>query len=77
MTGDVPAPGRLPGKSVLVIGGGTGIGRACAARLASEGASVTICGRTEQTLADAAAGISCGAGGKERLQEWGSSSTRW
>ena len=57
MTSDIPSSGRLLGKSVLVTGGGTGIGRACAARLASEGAAVTICGRTEQTLAEAAAGI--------------------
>ena len=61
--GDAPATGRLKGKSVLVTGGGTGIGRACAARLAAEGAAVTICGRTEQTLAEAAAGSECGDGG--------------
>ena len=52
----------LTGKSVLVTGGGTGIGRACAARLAAEGATVTICGRTEQTLA-AAAATECAEGG--------------
>ncbi|MYL05193.1 MAG: SDR family NAD(P)-dependent oxidoreductase, partial [Acidimicrobiaceae bacterium] len=63
MTGPAPSPGRLRGRSVLVTGGGTGIGRACAARLAAEGAAVTICGRTEQRLAAAAAGISCGDGG--------------
>ena len=59
----VPSPGRLWGKSVLVTGGGTGIGRACAARLASEGAAVTICGRTEQTLAGAASAMASGEGG--------------
>ena len=63
MTGNALSTGRLPGKSVLVTGGGTGIGRACAARLAAEGATVTICGRTEQTLAGAAAAIACGDGG--------------
>jgi NAD(P)-dependent dehydrogenase (short-subunit alcohol dehydrogenase family) len=42
---------------VLVTGGGTGIGRACAARLARDGAHVTICGRTESKLAAAAEGI--------------------
>jgi NAD(P)-dependent dehydrogenase (short-subunit alcohol dehydrogenase family) len=47
----------LDGWSVLVTGGGTGIGRACAARLAADGAVVTICGRTESKLRDAAAGI--------------------
>ena len=38
----------------LVTGGGTGIGKACAARLAADGAAVTICGRTESRLVDAA-----------------------
>jgi 7-alpha-hydroxysteroid dehydrogenase len=41
---------RLRGSGVLVTGGGTGIGKACAARLAAEGAVVTICGRTESRL---------------------------
>jgi len=45
--------GDLDGWSVLVSGGGTGIGRACAARLAADGAAVTICGRTESRLRDA------------------------
>ncbi|HZQ57465.1 MAG TPA: SDR family oxidoreductase [Acidimicrobiales bacterium] len=47
----------LDGWSVLVTGGGTGIGRACAARLAADGAMVTICGRTQSRLEAAAAGI--------------------
>ncbi len=63
MTADLRTSGGLEGKSVLVTGGGTGIGRACAARLAAEGAAVTICGRTERTLAQAADGIECGHGG--------------
>jgi NAD(P)-dependent dehydrogenase (short-subunit alcohol dehydrogenase family) len=42
--------GSLDGKTILVTGGGTGIGRACAARLAADGAVVTICGRTEDRL---------------------------
>jgi NAD(P)-dependent dehydrogenase (short-subunit alcohol dehydrogenase family) len=41
---------RLRGSGILVTGGGTGIGKACAARLASEGAVVMICGRTESRL---------------------------
>jgi NAD(P)-dependent dehydrogenase (short-subunit alcohol dehydrogenase family) len=49
--------GSLDGKAVLVTGGGTGIGRACAARLAADGAQVTICGRTEARLTEAAASI--------------------
>jgi NAD(P)-dependent dehydrogenase (short-subunit alcohol dehydrogenase family) len=43
----------IAGWSILVTGGGSGIGLATAERLASDGASVTICGRTEQKLADA------------------------
>lgn len=42
--------GGLEGLSVIVTGGGTGIGRACAARLARDGAAVTICGRRENLL---------------------------
>jgi 7-alpha-hydroxysteroid dehydrogenase len=40
----------LRGYGILVTGGGTGIGRACAAELAAQGASVVICGRTEDRL---------------------------
>ena len=43
----------LKGKRVAVTGGTTGIGRATAVLLASEGAKVFICGRDEQHLADA------------------------
>jgi NAD(P)-dependent dehydrogenase (short-subunit alcohol dehydrogenase family) len=53
--------GGLHGQSVLVTGGGTGIGRAVAARLARDGAAVTICGRTEATLGEAAALITAAA----------------
>ena len=42
----------VKGYGVLVTGGGTGIGHACAAALAADGAAVTICGRTESKLAD-------------------------
>ena len=50
--------GGLEGSAFLVTGGGTGIGRACAAALAADGAAVTICGRTESRLIDAAEKIS-------------------
>jgi NAD(P)-dependent dehydrogenase (short-subunit alcohol dehydrogenase family) len=53
----------IAGRSVLVTGGGSGIGLATAARLAAEGAHVTICGRTEQKLADAVTQIAAAAGG--------------
>ncbi len=48
--------------AVLVTGGGTGIGAACAERLAAAGATVTICGRTESTLEATAARASAAAG---------------
>ncbi len=47
----------LDGMNILITGGGTGIGKACALRLVQEGAHVTICGRTEATLAAAADAI--------------------
>lgn len=54
--------GGLTGHSSIVTGGGTGIGKACAAHLAADGAAVTICGRTESKLAEAAAAIEAVAG---------------
>lgn len=57
----------LEGKSVIVTGGGTGIGAACAKRLAADGATVTICGRTESRLLDVAKAIA-DEGGRIRTQ---------
>ena len=57
------AGGALQGYGVLVTGGGTGIGRACAEALAADGAAVTICGRTESSLTDAVDAIAPGHGG--------------
>ena len=42
--------GSIGGYSVLITGGGSGIGEATAAKLAADGAHVTICGRTEDKL---------------------------
>jgi 3-oxoacyl-[acyl-carrier protein] reductase len=43
----------LQGRKAIISGGTTGIGRAIARLLASEGAKVFVCGRNEQHLADA------------------------
>jgi NAD(P)-dependent dehydrogenase (short-subunit alcohol dehydrogenase family) len=55
------APSGIAGWSILVTGGGSGIGLATAELLAADGAHVTICGRTEQKLVDATARIAAAA----------------
>ncbi len=42
----------IAGRSYVVTGGATGLGHACAQLLVQEGASVTICGRTEGWLTE-------------------------
>ncbi|MHA7836011.1 MAG: SDR family oxidoreductase [bacterium] len=59
--GSIPS-GGLEGMAILVTGGGTGIGMASAARLAADGAAVTICGRTRSKLEDAAGKIEAAVG---------------
>jgi NAD(P)-dependent dehydrogenase (short-subunit alcohol dehydrogenase family) len=68
MAGTSPS-GGLESMAVLVTGGGTGIGAACAARLAADGAAVTICGRRQANLEDAAKTIGAAAshGGSVRI----------
>ncbi len=51
----------LKNRSALVTGGGSGIGLAGAVRLAADGCSVTICGRTESKLVDAVDRIAAAA----------------
>ena len=46
--------GTLAGRTVVVTGGGTGIGAGCAERLVADGADVVIFGRTESRLVDTA-----------------------
>lgn len=47
----------LQGLAAFVTGGGTGIGLACAQRLARDGAAVTICGRRADVLESAASSL--------------------
>lgn len=58
---------EVEGLSVLVTGGGTGIGAGIARRLASDGAWVTICGRTAATLQTTAESINAEVG-REAVQ---------
>ena len=53
----------LAGKVAIVTGAAQGIGRACAARLASEGASVALCDVNGEACAEAARAVEA-AGGK-------------
>lgn len=44
---------ELSGNTILITGGGSGIGLAFAERLVKAGSEVIICGRREQALAQA------------------------
>ena len=58
-------PSRLSGRRAIVTGGGSGIGRACAIRLAQEGAAVAVLDIRHAAASQAAAEIAAlGAQGK-------------
>lgn len=61
---EIFARGLLSGQAALVTGGGTGLGKATALELARCGAEVTIAGRREDVLAEAAAEITQAIGGE-------------
>lgn len=57
----------LAGYGVLVTGGGSGIGLACARGLLADGAAVVLAGRSEERLAAAAAELTGAGGAEERV----------
>jgi NAD(P)-dependent dehydrogenase (short-subunit alcohol dehydrogenase family) len=59
--------GMLEGRTALVTGGGTGIGRGVARRLAAEGAFVFVCGRRAAALEQARAEIAEAIGRGDRV----------
>ena len=61
MSESIKYAGNLAGYSVLVTGGGTGIGAGCAKELVADGAAVTICGRRQEVLDEAAEKIAAAA----------------
>lgn len=59
---------RLDGKIALITGGGSGVGAASARRMAQEGASVALLGRTVQTLQRVVSEITTAGGRALALQ---------
>jgi NAD(P)-dependent dehydrogenase (short-subunit alcohol dehydrogenase family) len=57
----------LAGRHVLVTGGGTGLGRALAERFAGVGARLSLCGRRQEPLEEAAAAIRAAGGCAEGI----------
>lgn len=52
---------QLAGKSIIVTGAGSGIGRACAVKCAAEGARVALAGRRKRELEQTAQSTGAGA----------------
>ena len=59
---------QFEGRTALITGGGTGVGRVSALALAAEGCLVTVCGRTAGTLEETV-GLVEAAGGAARFVE--------
>lgn len=62
------ASNALAGRAYLISGGGSGIGLACAVRLAADAAVVTICGRDRSRLQSAERRIETAAGVKGNVR---------
>ena len=54
----------LAGKKILITGGATGLGKSMGKRFLELGASLCICGRREEVLAEAADELRKATGGK-------------
>src|SRR6185437_8033376 len=65
-----PKPKPLTGRVALVTGGGSGIGRATALRLAAEGACVVVADKDEQAAAGVAKEIGGASPGGGRGAQW-------
>lgn len=61
---DIFRPDVLAGKSILVTGGGSGLGLEISKALCAKGATVHICGRRANVLEAAATAIAAGNAGK-------------
>ena len=61
-TSDIPQAARLDGQVAVVTGGGRGIGRAAAIRLAKAGASVVVTARTVSEIEETARRIRASGG---------------